>query len=215
MARSKKQYENEIKVIIVAALSREFRKAAIVNNVVSKAKSLNQVATKALVNPETTGSVIPSRNDRWLINKNSVIVKISSMKYGVPQLVRMKLNLEYGLSEEYYWLTTESPAKTWRPNGEEIVRWIKVKGSRGNFHYNGKPLDTSKNSQVRRVAWLISNSIENKGIKKTDLFKPFKDKKNGVEAVVNRALPRIYQRITLLYGASIEESVIKMLEIFR
>ena len=215
MARSAKQYENEIKVIVVAALSREFKRSAIIDKVVAKAKSLNQVATKGLVNPSATASIIPYRNDRWLTEKNSVLVKVTNMKYGVPNLVRITLNLKYGLAEEYYWLTKESPRAVWKPNGSQILNWIKAKGDRGNFTYNGKPLNTLKEYQVKSVAFLISRSIGRKGIKKTDLFNPFKDKKSGVEATVNKSLPNIYGRISDLYGASIEESVIEMLEIFR
>lgn len=215
MARSAKQYENQIKVIIVAALIREFKKSAIIDKVVAKAKSLNQVATKGLINPSATASIIPYRNDGWLTDKNSVSVKVADIKYGVPNLVRITLKLKYGLAEEYYWLTKESPKSIWRPSGNQIINWIKAKGDRGNFLYNGNPLNTSKEYQVKSVAFIISRSIGRKGIKKTDLFNPFKDKRSGVEATVNKALPNIYGRISDLYGASIEESVVEMLEVFR
>jgi len=215
MARSAKQYENQIKVIIVAALARGFKKAAIVDRIVSKAKSLNQVATKGLIFPELTGSVIPSRNDRWLIKKDAVIVKVGAMNYGVPQFVKIQINLEYGLSEEYYWLTEESPKASWHPDGNQIANWIKAKGNRGNFEYRGKSLDVNKDYQVRSVAYVISRSISRKGIRKTSLFNPFKDSNNGVEAVVNKALPSVYERINLLYGAELESALIQMFEVFR
>lgn len=215
MARSAKQYENQIKVIIVAALARGFKKAAIVDRIVSKAKSLNQVATKGLILPELTGSVIPSRNDRWLIKKDAVIVRVGAMKYGVPQFVKIQINLEYGFSEEYYWLTEESPKAAWHPDGRQIAKWIKAKGDRGNFEYRGKRLDVNKDYQVKSVAYVISRSISKNGIRKTSLFNPFKDSNNGVEAVVNKALPSVYERINLLYGAELESALVQMFEVFR
>jgi len=214
MKRSAKQFENQIKVILVAALSKEFRRASIVKKIVAKARGLNQVATGGLVLPELTGSIIPSRDDRWLVNKNSVVVRVSAMKYGLPTIARIQLNIKYGLASEYYWLTEESESKVWHPNGVQIMNWIRAKGARGNFQYKGKPLDVSKEYQVKNVAYNISKSIAKKGIKKTKLFSPFKSKSDGVQAVVNKALPKAYERIGFLYGTQLEASVLNLLEVF-
>lgn len=215
MARSAKQYENQIKVIIVAALAKEFKKSSIVNKVIAKAKSSNQVATKGLINPSLTGSIIPSRDDRWLVNPDAVVVRVGSVKYGVPEVSKISLKIRYGLAEEYYWLTKESPNSIWRPSSTEITKWIRAKGSRGNFNYKGRPADLSKDYQVKSIGYLISRSIGRKGISKTNLFNPFKDKKDGVEATVDRALPKIYDRLILLYGTELEDVLVEMLEIFR
>ena len=80
--------------------------------------------------------------------------------------------------------------------------------------YRGKDLDTSKEYQVKNVAYHISKSIAAKGIRKTKLFSPFKDPSNGVQATVNRALPKAYGRMSSLYGTALESSVLEMLEIF-
>lgn len=214
MKRSAKQFENQIKVIFVAGLAKEFRRAAIIKKIVQKARSLNQVATGGLVLPELTASIIPSREDRWLVAKDAVVVRVISMKYGVPQLASINLKIRYGLSNEYYWLTEESESKVWRPSGKRIIEWIRAKGNRGNFKYKEKPLDTNKEYQVKSVAFLISRSIGLKGIRKTKLFSPFKDASTGVQATVNKALPKIYSRIGELYGTQIESSIIEMLQVF-
>lgn len=214
MKRSAKQFENQIKVIIVAALAKEFKRAKIVERIIAKAKSLGQVATGGLVTPRLTASVIPSRDDRWLVKKDAVIVRVTSMKYGVPTFASIRVNISYGLAKEYYWLTEESESKVWRPNGVQIMNWIKAKGASGRFKYRGKDLDTSKEYQVKNVAYHISKSIASKGIRKTKLFSPFKDPSNGVQSTVNRALPKAYGRMSSLYGTALESSVLEMLEIF-
>ena len=214
MARSAKQYENQIKVILVASLAKEFKKADIIGKVISNAKANRQIATKSLINPQLTKSIIPSRNDRWLINKNSVVVKVGSVNYGVPKIVKMRINIEYGLDEKYYWLSEDSSNKRWMPDGKEIMKWIKVKGDRGNFKYKGKPADLSKEYQVKSIGWIISKMISAKGIKKTNILNPFKDKQNGVEATVGKALPSVYKRLNLLYGAELENSIVKIFEVF-
>lgn len=216
MKRSAKQFENQIKVIIVAALAKEFRRAAIIKKIVQKAKSLNQVATKGLILPELTGSIIPSREDRWLVPKDSVIVRVTDMKYDLPALAKININIKYGLASEYYWLTEESGyvRSPWHPDGKQIIKWIKAKGNRGNFSYKGRPLDINDDSKVRSVSYLISRSISKKGIRKTKLFSPFKDESDGVQATVNKALPKAYSRISFLYGTQLESSIVKLLEVF-
>jgi len=215
MARSAKQYENQIKVIVVAALSKEFRKAGIVGKVIKNARKNNQVATKELVSPQSSNSIIPSRDDRWLISKDAVVVRVGSVLHGIPQIVKMEINIEYGLSKKYYWLTENSPKKSWMPDGVEIMKWIKAKGDRGNFKYKGRRADLSKDYQVKSIGWIISKSIQEKGIRKTNILNPFKDKKNGVEATVGKALPSVYNRLNSLYGAELSDSIIEILEVFK
>lgn len=214
MKRTAKQFENEIKVIIVASIAKGFKRAAIVKRVVAKAKSLNQVATKGLILPELTGSIIPSRDDRWLIDKNSVIVRVTDMKYDLPALAKIQINIKYGLASEYYWLTENSESKSWHPNGTQIMNWIRAKGTRGNFTYKGNALNLNNDSEVKSLAYLISRGISRKGIKKTKLFSPFTRKNDGVEAVVNKALPKAYERMNFLYGTQLESSIVNLLEVF-
>ena len=81
MAFSKRQYENFIRTIVVAAVAKEFRRAKIVEGIVKRAKADGKVATGGLIRPDVTGSIIPTRDDRWLLDKKSVQVNVGRVVY--------------------------------------------------------------------------------------------------------------------------------------
>jgi len=214
MARTTKQYENEIRTIVVAALSKELRKSGMIKKIVNYAKSNNQVVTKRLTLPSASGSITPSTDDRWLVKRDSVKVKVSSVSNGVPKDVRVNIKLEYGFDFEYLYLTEKVKSrKKWWPNPDALKLWVKNKASRGNsFEYKGRQMNPNKESEVSSVAYLIGKHISKKGIKPTKLASPFDDKRNGVKASIAKANAIISRRIYELYVSSASDSVD---EIFR
>ena len=210
MAFSEGQYKNFIKVIAVAAVAKEFRKSAIIKKVVQRIKSEGLVATGELSNPQFTGSILPSRDDKFLVEKGGVFVKTAKIgPKGTPVATEIRLKVRYGLTEEkYFYLTHLSPNNTWFPNVDRIVEWIKIKKARGNnftITRNGVTREAKKDWEIKSVAFLISRSISNKGIEKRDFLKPFEDKTTGVEASLARAQVKITERLFELYGTAFVE----------
>ena len=63
------------------------------------------VATRELSTPKLTGSILPSTDDRFLINKNSVaidIVRLSQYGKQYPMVANISVNIRYGLDEPKY-----------------------------------------------------------------------------------------------------------------
>ena len=114
MAFSEGQYKNFIKVIVVAAVAKEFRKSAIIKKVVNKIKSQDLVATGELSNPQLTGSILPSRDDKFLVEKGGVVVKTAKIgPKGTPVATEISVRLRYGLAEEkYVYLTRIVPIRS-------------------------------------------------------------------------------------------------------
>ena len=81
---SKKQFENRVKVITVAAVGKEFKKAKIIERIIKAAKAKGHVATGKLTNPKKSRSITPFSDDRWLIRKDAV--KVSAQSYLVSSL---------------------------------------------------------------------------------------------------------------------------------
>lgn len=217
MAFSKRQYENFIRVIVVAAIAKEFRKAKIIESAVKKAITDGKVATGGLIRPDVTGSMIPSRDDRWLIKKEAVQVNVGSVVYNTPLRVSVNIQLEYGTDENYIYTRRELNAK-WPlgklPNVNRIKTWIIAKSSRGmiNFTYRGKPLDTSNDKQVTRMAFTIRRSIGRKGIKekyKSNYFEKVGDK---AEKAVQAGLRKASDRIVEKYQQEIFRSSVEMID---
>ena len=121
---TRKQYENQIRLIAVSETSRAFRKSAIIKTIVKIAKQKNHIASGQLVNPSESNSITPNADDQWLVrgNRKAVIVRVYSVKQGVPSSIRIKTQLKYGVDERYYQLTTDSKKKKWFPNEEGINR---------------------------------------------------------------------------------------------
>lgn len=212
---TRKQYENQIRLIAVSETSKAFRKAGIINAIVKIAKEKNHIASGNLINPLESNSITPNADDRWLVrnNKRAVIVRVYKIVQGVPASIRIKTQLKYGVDEKYYQLTTHSPKRKWFPNEEGINRledWIKQKSSRGlsfKLPNRGKGrkketrrMDPNNPVDVGRVAFAIANGIKKKGIKnRSNFFNPFVYKRTGVAATLNKAELRINDRLTDLF----------------
>ncbi len=207
MAFSEGQYKNFIKVIVVAAVAKEFRKSAIIKKVVQKIKSQGLVATGELSNPQLTGSILPSRDDKFLVEKGGVIVKTAKIgPKGTPVATEIVVKIRYGLNEEkYFYLTKGSPDKKWFPNIDRVAEWIKVKQSRGNsftITKKGVKKEAKTDSERRSVAYIIARSISRSGIDKKDFLSPFEDKSTGVDASLSRAEIKITNRLIELYSTT-------------
>lgn len=200
--RSPKQIQNMIKVIVVAALAKEFRKSEIIKRIIKNAKKNDHIATGGLIRPDVSGAIDPSADDKWLIKPDSVIVRVISTGSQVVG-VTVRLNIKHGVQPQYFWLSGKSPDKKWWPNGERIEDWIKLKARRGKVFTiteRGvkRNMDPSNISDVNRVSYVISRSIAKKGIKKTDLTDPFYGDK-GVLKSVERARKTYTARIYELF----------------
>lgn len=218
MGFSTRQYENFIRTIIVASVAKEFRRAKIVEGVIKRAKADGKVATGGLIRPDATGSIVPTRDDRWLLKKESVKVSVGKVVYNVPLRVSVELNIEYGVDPDYIYTRRDINAQ-WPlgklPNVNRIKTWIIAKSSRGllNFKYRGKPLDVSSDKQVSRVAFAVRRSIARKGISnkyKSNYFKPVKDE---VNEVLRTGIAKASDRIVEKYQEDIYNSVVNIIDI--
>jgi hypothetical protein len=209
---TRKQYENQIRLIAVSETIKAFRKSAIIDAIVKIAKQKNHIASGKLINPLESNSITPNADDRWLVRKNkrAIIVRVYKIVQGVPSSVRIKTQLKYGVDEKYYQLTTHSPKKKWFPSKDGISRledWIKQKSargmsftlpSRGKGRKNDKErMDPSNAIDVGRVAFAIAKGIKKNGIKnKSNFFNPFIYKNTGVVATLKKAEIKINDRLT-------------------
>lgn len=225
---TRRQYENQIRLIAVSEISKGFRKSGIIKAIIKIAKEKNHIASGNLVNPLKSDSITPNADDLWLVrsNKKAISVRVYNTKSGVPSSVRIKTQLKYGVSEKYYQLTTDSKKKKWFPNEDGINRledWIKQKSSRGvsfTLPNRGKgrrketrKIDVNNPIDVTRVAFAIANGIKKKGIKnRSNFFNPFKSKKNGVKATLNNAELKINDRLTELFTSQATISIDRLIE---
>lgn len=225
---TRKQYENQIRLIAVSETSRAFRKSAIIKAIVKIAKQKNHIASGRLINPSESNSITPNADDRWLVRdtKKAIIVRVYNIKQGVPSSVRIKTQLEYGVDEKYYQLTTHSKKKKWFPSREGIDAledWIKQKSARGlsfKLPNRGKgrkketrPMDPSNPIDVGRVAFAIANGIKKNGIKnRSNFFNPFEYKNTGVKATLTKAETRINDRLTELFTSEATISIDRLIE---
>lgn len=217
MAFSKRQYENFIRTIVVAAVAKEFRRAKIVEGIVKRAKADGKVATGGLIRPDVTGSIIPTRDDRWLLDKKSVQVNVGRVVYNVPLKISVELNIEYGTDPDYVFTRSDTDAQWPRgtfPDVNKIKTWIVAKTSRGllNFKYRNKPLDVSNEKQIERVAYVVGRSISRKGVNrkyKSDYFKPVK---NQVQKVLEAGISKASDRIIEKYQEELYSSVINTID---
>lgn len=207
MAFSEAQYKNFIKVIVVAAVAKEFRKSAIMEKIYNKIRQQNLIATGELVAFRATKAIIPTRDDRFLVDEGGVFVK--TVKIGpaqTPVAAEIRIKIRYGLTEEkYFYLTKGSPDNRWFPNVDNIAKWIKTKQARGNsftITKNGIEREARKDWEIKSVAFLIARGISKQGIEKKDFLEPFENKSYGVEASLRRANNRIVERLSELYGTT-------------
>ena len=200
---SKKQFENRVKVITVAAVGKEFRKSKIIERILKAAKNKGHVATGQLTNPSKSRSITPFSDDRWLIRKDAVkvtAVQIPSKQFIVKNLT---VRVRYGLNGKYQNLSSAFTNKTrWRPPVAAIAKWIRAKKGRGEF-------TNVADKDVRRVAFAIAKKIESSGIKSTSFANSFFNKTNGVRKTLDKGINRAAFRLDELYATSIEISIAK------
>lgn len=219
MAFSEAQYKNFIKVIVVAAVVKEFRKSAIMERIYRNIKEQNLVATGELLTFRLTKSIVPSRTDRFFAEGSDIVIKTAKIGPNkTPVAVEIKVKMRYGLNEEkYFYLTKDSPNKKWFPNLGNIAEWVRVKKQRGNsftITKNGIQREANKDWEIKSVAFLVARKIARKGLDKKDFLEPFENKTYGVEASLTRAYKKIEERLFDLYGTTfldIEEDLISNL----
>lgn len=209
MARSQKQIQNSAKIIVVAAVSKEFRKSAIIEKILGIARKNNHVAKGELVSPKKSGSLKPYADDRWLVESNAIRVEVGPLEGGVPSYMTIYTSIpdeaEEVLDGKYFYLSQESPNKKWFPSVDAIKLWVARKAARGQkFTYMGKP---ARPSNYGGIAYLISRKIKERGIKKTNLTNPLKYKRTGVKATTDRGVEAAKVRLAELYGTLVIESI--------
>lgn len=225
---TRRQYENQIRLIAVSETSKAFRKSGIIDAIVKIAKEKNHIASGNLINPLESNSITPNADDRWLVRKKgrAIMVRVYKVVQGVPASIRIKTKVKYGVDEKYYQLTTHSPKGKWFPNEEGINRledWIKQKSARGvsfTLPNRGKGrgkerkrMDPSNPVDVGRVAFAIANGIKKNGIKnRSNFFNPFEYKRTGVAATLNKAELKINDRLTDLFISEGTISVDRLIE---
>lgn len=216
MAFSKKQYENFVRTITVAAVAKQFKKAKIVERLVKRAISDGKIATGGLSRPDLTNSVIPTRDDRWLLSKDSVIINIGKVDEGLPKSISVELNVSFGTDPDYAFtrkdINADYPLKF--PNINRIKTWIKAKSDRGlmSFSYKNKPADLNNEKVVNRIAYLISRKIKKEGISqkyKSNYFKPVKDE---VQKSLDKAIFNASKRVIEKYEEDFYNSVINIID---
>lgn len=207
MAFSEAQYKNFIKVIVVAAVAKEFRKSAIMQKIYNKIKDNNLIASGELLAFRASKAIIPTRDDRFLVDEGGVFVK--TVEIGprqTPIATEIKIKIRYGLTEgKYFYLTKGSPDNRWFPRIDNIARWIRTKQARGNsftITRNGIEREAVKDWEIKSVAFSIAKSMSENGIDKKDFLEPFNDKRYGVEASLFRANKKIIERLSELYGTT-------------
>jgi len=216
--KSRKQYENQIRLIVVAETIKEFKKSAIIKSIVDNAKSLKLIASERLINPSWSKSITPTADDRWLIpgKRKAVIVRVYNTKAGIPSTIKIVTQITGGyVDRRYYQLTDESKGKKFGVSEEGVERiknWIKLKANRGNtwrlkIGKKVRVADMNKPSDVQKLAFFIARKIRKRGIASTGFTNPFKDKRTGITPTLDRAEIRINKRLTDLFT---DETVINV-----
>lgn len=214
MAFTAKQYQNFIKVIMVAAVAKEFRNASIIKRIIANAKSEDHIATGALIRPDVTGSMTPSSDDKWISEADKGIsVIVGKVEYGIPSDVEIRIELGYGLDFRYNFLSGSTDKQERGPKKGVIRKWVQIKAERGHrWEVNGKAVDPSEKTKLDQVAFLISRKISRQGINKTKLADPFKDKANGVDATLRKGFLKGVERVTERFKVETYNSVVEALE---
>lgn len=212
MARTKRQYENEIRTVVVAKVAKEFRRAKLVSKVINKARNNGQVVTGGLINPEQSGSMYPTSDDNWLLDRDSVSVEVSAVDdlTKLPVEVRIEVDIEVGLNYKYWWLSSESKTKSWKPDGWRIEDWVENRMKKGTQFYiinpNGTRRPAEQNAMDRnRVSYMVFRKISKEGIDKTDLTDPFVKGNNNAASVAKRGFDKAIERVAELYDTYIVE----------
>lgn len=209
-----KQLENRIRIVVVAAVAKEFRRSRIIEKIVNRAKADGAVATGALISPEKSKSILPYRDDQWLTKKGAVQVRVGTMIHDTPEYIDIRVNLEYGIDSKYETLRDDRTRTGGLPNIGDIKKWIVAKSKRGvAFTYKNGRLDLSNDKHLTTVAFLISKGIKKDGIKNRSAFyRSFKNSRTGVVATAQRGLARSEERIVELYNPLFIDALSDILE---
>jgi len=201
------QFNNRVKVIAVAAIGKEFKKSAIIKRIIEAAKGKQHVSKGQLINPKKSRSITPFSDDRWLIRKDAIKVKSIELPSGERAVIDIKVKLRYGLNGKYQNLSTAFTNRTkWFPPVNAIADWIRSKKKQGQFG------DVDEKN-VRNVAFAIARKIKKKGVKPTNFANAFFNKKDGVQATVDRGLKKTSKRIDTLYASSVDRAITKLIKL--
>lgn len=216
MAFSKKQYENFVRTITVAAVAKGFRKAKIVESLIKRAISDGKVATGGLIRPDVSNSIIPTRDDRWLLSRDSVIIRVGKVEQGLPKSISVELNVSFGTDPDYVFTRKDNDAEypASFPNVARIKTWIRAKSDKGlmSFSYRNKPADLNNQKVLNRIAYLISRKIKDEGIQERYKSNYFKPVKNQVQKSLDKALSSASQRIAEKYEEEFYNSVTNIID---
>jgi len=201
------QFKNKVKVITVARVGAEFKKAKIIKSILDSAKANGHVATGQLTTPSQSRSLTPFSDDRWLIRKDAVKVSAVALPNKEYAVTGLTIRVRFGLNGKYQNLSQAfSEGKKWFPPVNAIARWIRAKKGQGEFS------DVS-DKNVRKVAFAIALKQEQNGIKRTNFANRFFDRRTGVQATLNKGLRATEKRLDTLYATSIERSILKMIKL--
>ena len=204
---SASQFNNRVKVIAVAKIGQAFKKSAIITRILASAKAKGHVAKGGLTNPSKSRSITPFSDDRWLIRKDAVKVKSIELPSGERAVLDIKVTVRFGLNGKYQNLSTAfTNGAKWYPPINAIAEWIRLKKRQGQF-------TDVKDSRVRSLAFAISKKIGQDGIKATNFANHFFNKRNGVQATLDKGLANTTLRLDELYATSVDRAITKMLQL--
>jgi len=217
--RSPKQLEGDIRLVVVAAVAKEFRKSKIISRILANIKNQDMVVSGGLVNPSKSNSLIPKADDQWLINKDSVKVRVISDSKGIVRDIFVSLNIRYGVNpqSDYYYLAQGTKNKKWTPNGNRIKKWVQDRMAKGDAFYTydskgGRKKATAKDAN--KISYLITRSLAKKGLRKRSFANPFEYKTNGVNATLLKAKRnyegRIYEKYLIYTSSIIDAEIIRI-----
>ena len=217
--RSPKQLEGDIRLVVVAAIAKEFRKSSIIARIIANIRNQNMVVRGGLVNPKKSNSLIPTADDQWLVKKDSVMVKVVADTTGVVRDIYVNINIQYGVNpdSEYYYLAQGTKNKKWSPNGNRIKKWVQDRMAKGDSFYTYDSKGNKKKANAKnanKISYLISRSLRRKGLRKRSFANPFEYKTNGVNATLLKAKRnyegRIYEKYLIYTSSIIDAEIIRI-----
>ena len=217
--RSPKQLEGDIRLVVVAAVAKEFRKSSIIARIIANIRNQNMVVRGGLANPKKSNSLIPNGDDQWLVNKDSVKVRVVADTQGVVRDIYVSINVRYGVNpqSEYYYLAEGTKNKKWSPNGNRIKKWVQDRMAKGDSFYAYDSKGNKRKAKAKdagKVSFLIARSLRRKGLRKRSFANPFEYKNNGVNATLLKAKKsyegRIYEKYLIYTSSIIDAEIIRI-----